>query len=127
MTKEILLTVPAEPEYGLVLRMALSAIGAINGLSLDMIDDLKTALDEAFDLLTHQLRLVESVKLRCIPEENELKICLSAQRAMTKQDCTPVDPEVAHLIIGTLATKVNLEGDQCGIHSVHFSLPVGVQ
>lgn len=116
-------TVPARPEWALVLRTALSGIGAVANLSLDTIDDLRTAADEAFDLLTHQPREVVSVTLTCELDERAMSVRLSAQRAQQYQECTPVDPEIAQLIIGTLVTDVHMEGDKCGIYSVHMSLP----
>ncbi len=117
------ITVPAKEEWALVLRTALSGVGTIAGLSVDMIDDLKTASDEAFELLTHQPRASVSVTLRCDIADRALTIRIQAERAMAYQECTPVDPEVAQLIIGTLVTKVHLEGDRCGIYSVHMTLP----
>ncbi len=116
-------TVPAKPEWALVLRTALSGIGAVANLSLDTIDDLRTAADEAFDLLTHQSREVHHVTLECVIEENVVVVRLTGHRARHYQECTPVDPEIAQLIIGTLVTNVHMEGDKCGIYSVHMSLP----
>ena len=118
------LTVPAKPEWALVLRTALSGIGAVANLSLDTIDDLRTAADEAFDLLTHQPREVTHMTLECELDEQLLHVRLTAQRAQQYQECTPVDPEIAQLIIGTLVTNVHMEGDKCGIYRVHMSLPI---
>lgn len=116
-------TVPAKPEWALVLRTALSGIGAVANLSLDTIGDLRTAADEAFDLLTHQPREAVSVTLDCQMDEHSMEVRLTAQRATHYQECAPVDPEIAQLIIGTLVTNVHMEGDKCGIYSVHMSLP----
>lgn len=116
-------TVPAKPEWALVLRTALSGIGVVANLSLDTIDDLRTAADEAFDLLTHQPRKVLSVTLDCRMDANTMVVRLTANRARNYQECSPVDPEIAQLIIGTLVTNVHMEGDKCGIYSVHMSLP----
>ena len=95
------LTVPAKDEWGLVFHSALSAVGVLANLSVDMIADLRSASDEAFELLTHQSRPVHHVEM----------------------DCEPMDPEVAHLILGALATDVRLEGDSCGIYSINMTLP----
>lgn len=120
---EFSMTVPARDEWALVLRSALNGVGVLSNLSVDMISDLRTACDEAFDLLTHQPRSVESIKLSCQIAKDQLKIWLKAERKPTLQQCHPVDPEVAHLIIGTLVTDVHLEGDSCGIYGVYMSLP----
>ncbi len=119
------LTVPASPEWGLVVRTSLGAVGVMANLSLDVIDDLRSAVEEAFELVTHQERLVEKVTLSCKMEEGQIFITLEAQRAPDAQACDMMDPEVAQLIIGTLVTEVKLEGDQCGIYTVRMSLPTG--
>lgn len=121
----MILSVPASPEWGLVVRTSLGAVGVMANLSLDVIDDLRTAVEEAFELVTHQERQVEKVILSCKMEEGMIHITLEAQRAPNAQACDMMDPEVAQLIIGTLVTEVKLEGDQCGIYTVRMSLPIG--
>ena len=119
------LTVPAKDEWALVMRTALSGVGTLAKLSVDMIDDLRTACEEAFNLLTHQSQLIQHLVLSCELKDGSLLVRLSVERAFASQMCTPVDPEVAHLIIGTLVTDVHLEGDSCGISSVHMKVPAG--
>ena len=123
----MILSVPASPEWGLVVRTSLGAVGVMANLSLDVIDDLRTAVEEAFELVTHQERQVEKVILSCKMEDGKILITLEAQRAPDAQACDRMDPEVAQLIIGTLVTDVKLEGDQCGIHTVRMSLPIGAE
>jgi anti-sigma regulatory factor (Ser/Thr protein kinase) len=120
--KQMTLTVPAQQEWALVLRTALNGVGVLANLSVDMIADLRTACDEAFDLLTHQPRSAESITLECQLQNNVLTMCLNAQRAHDFQTCVPSDSEVANLIIGTLVTDVHLYSDSCGIYSVSMSL-----
>ncbi len=121
----MILSVPASPEWGLVVRTSLGAVGVMANLSLDVIDDLRSAVEEAFELVTHQERLVEKVTLSCKIEDGHIHITLEAQRAADAQACDMMDPEVAQLIIGTLVTEVKLKGDQCGIYTVRMSLPTG--
>ena len=121
----MMLSVPAGPEWGLVVRTTLGAVGVMANLSLDVIDDLRSAVEEAFELVTHQERQVEKVILSCKMEEGKIFITLEAQRAPNSQACDMMDPEVAQLIIGTLVTEVKMEGDQCGTHTVRMSLPTG--
>ena len=121
----MILSVPASPEWGLVVRTSLGAVGVMANLSLDVIDDLRSAVEEAFELVTHQERLVENVTLTCKMEDDTIHIALEAQRAADAQKCEMKDPEVAQLIIGTLVTEVKLEGDQCGVYTVRMSLPTG--
>ncbi len=119
------LTVPAKDEWALVMRTSLSGMGALAKLSVEMIDDLRIACDEAFNLLTHQSQLIQHLVFSCEIKDGFLMIRLSVERAFASQMCTPVDPEVAHLIIGTLVTDVHLEGDSCGIYTVHMKVPTG--
>lgn len=121
---ELTLTVPAERRWTLALRSTLSAAGAIAGLSLDMLDDLRIAVDEAFDLISNQRRQLESVTMICSVDEYRLHVRLEGKRAFSPTLCEPADPETARLVIGTLVTDIHLEGDACGIHSVCMALPV---
>ncbi len=121
------LTVPPNHEWSLVVRTSLGAVGVMANLSMEVIDDLRTAVEEAFELVTHQERQVERVVLSCKMEEGNILITLEAQRAPDAQACDMMDPEVAQLIIGTLVTDVKLEGDKCGIYTVRMSLPIGAQ
>ena len=118
-------TVPAKDEWALVMRTALSGVGTLAKLSVDMIDDLRIACDEAFNLLTHQSQLIQQLVLSCELKDGFLLVRLSVERAFASQMCTPVDPEVAHMIIGTPVTDVHHEGDSCGIYSVHMKVPAG--
>ncbi|HHT15244.1 MAG: hypothetical protein ACOX6G_04075 [Christensenellales bacterium] len=118
------LTVPAEKKWSLVLRTTAAAAGALAGLSLDLIDDLRIAIDESFDLLTNQRLALESITMVCTPLENALSISLFGKRSKTGQDCKPLDPETSRLVIGSLVAEINLEGDGCGVHTVVMSLPL---
>ncbi len=120
------LTVPAKEEWGLVIRSALNGMGVVANLSSDMIDDVRTAVDEALELLTHQLRQAEHIRVVCEVEPDALLLRICAERAPGTQNCVPQDPEMARLIIGTLVTDVHLEGDSCGIHCVQMRFPATV-
>lgn len=121
----MILTVPADHQWSLVVRTTLGAVGVMANLSMEVIDDLRTAVEEAFDLITHQERVVQKVTMICEMVDGHISITMEAQRAPGSQACDMVDPEVAQLIIGTLVTDVKLEGDQCGIYTVRMALPLG--
>ena len=121
---ELNLTIPADSRWLLALRSSLSAVGAIAGLSLDTIEDMRIAVDEAFDLLAHQPRSLEAIMLICNIEEDKLNVRLEGKRSFSPQQCVPADAETARLVIGTLVADIHLEGDSCGIHSVYMTLPV---
>ena len=120
------LTVPAKEEWGLVIRSALHGMGVVANLSSDMIDDVRTAVDEALELLTHQLRQAEHIHVICEVEPKGLLLRVCADRAPGTTGCIPKDPEMARLLIGTLVTDVHLEGDSCGIHCVQMRFPAHI-
>ncbi|MDD4080720.1 MAG: hypothetical protein PHP02_04830 [Eubacteriales bacterium] len=124
---EMRIVVPAGREWGLVVKTALGASASLAGLSLDVIDDLRAAADEAFDLLTSQERVVEQVSVITSVDDGMFNLSLNAHRAEQNTKCRPRDPEVAQLIIGTLVTDVKIEGDGCGIFSVTMALPAGTR
>ena len=60
----MILTVPAKPEWALVLRMAVAGVGGIYDLPVDLLEDLRTAIDESCELLLHQDYAAETLTLR---------------------------------------------------------------
>ncbi len=124
---EMRLTVPAGREWSLAINSAIASAGTLAQLSLEVIDDLRSAAEEAFDLLTNQDRRVEQVTMVTSVENGMFNLSFNAHRAEHFKACQAVDPEVAQLIIGTLVTDVKLEGDKCGIFSVTMALPAGTR
>lgn len=118
------LLVPAGQEYCMALRSLASCAGTMCDLTLDLIDDLRIAVDEAWDLLAHQPLKVESMLMQISRDEKNLHLRLHAERVQKEQCCEPADPETARLIIGTLVTDIHLEGDACGIHTVCMNMPL---
>ncbi|MDO5022614.1 MAG: hypothetical protein Q4E07_04675 [Eubacteriales bacterium] len=122
---DLTITVPAERKWILALRTTIGACGSIAGLSLDTISDLRLAIDEGFDLLSHQPRKLEKIRMDCSIDQGMLHIKLQGIRSEKAQTCAPQDPQTAKLIIGTLVTDIHLEGDSCGIHSMCLSISTG--
>ncbi len=122
---DLTITVPAERKWILALRTTIGACGSLAGLSLDTISDLRLAIDESYDLLSHQPRAFEKVRMDCAIENNKLNIKLMGIRSDSFQSCEPQDPQTAKLIIGMLVTDIQLEGDSCGIHSISLSINTG--
>lgn len=116
-------TVPAKAEWTLVLRMAVSGVGAVFDLPLDVMDDLKTALDESAELLMHQPYCVSHLTLECKADQNGIHVSLTAERCAKKQDDETADADIAGLIIGTLVKEVRLARDEGGVSGVHMLLP----
>ena len=91
--------------------------------TVDVLEDLRTALDESFDLLLHQDYCAETITLCCEARSDGLHVSLTAQER-TEQPCPDAaDADIAQLIIGTLVREVNLEQDAQGVHCVRMTLP----
>ena len=54
MEENVVLTVPAQRAYLLVIRTALGGVALVNDLDVDTLDDLRQAADEACDCLMHR-------------------------------------------------------------------------
>lgn len=119
----MVLTVPAKQEWVLVLRMAAAGVSALYDVPVDVLDDLRTAIEESCELLLHQDYKAESLTLRCEARTDGLHVCLAAQERTREQAEEPADADIAQLIIQPLVREVALEKDENGVHSVHMTLP----
>ena len=120
------LTVPANKEWTLVLRMAASGVSALYDLPLDLMDDLNTAIEESCDLLLHQDYTAESLTLSCEQKPDGLHVTLTARERTRCAEEEKADADIARMIIQTLVRQVTLDQDEGGVHCVHMTLPAGV-
>lgn len=123
--KPMVLTVPANQEWTIVLRMAAAGVGAIYDLPVDVLDDLHTALEESCELLLHQDYTAETLTLQCEAKADGLHVTLTAQERTGHQE-EIADADIARLIIQTLVKEVALEKDDGGVHCVRMTLPAGI-
>ncbi len=121
------LTVPADPNWMLVVRMALGGAGALMGLGIDLVDDLRTAADETCDFLLHQPRKVSLIKIVCSLQDEAVCTVFACEFAQECQTCEEVDLDVTRGILETLIPKVELEEDGVCIRSVSLTLPLHAQ
>ena len=122
----MVLTVPAQAEWVLVLRMALSGVCALFDVPVDVMEDLNTAIEESCELLLHQDYAAETLTLKCEPRPDGLHVSLTAQERTRCPGEEKADPEIARLIIQTLVREVSLDQDETGVHCVRLTLPAGV-
>ena len=118
------LTVPADPTWMLVVRMALGGAGALMGLNIDLVDDLRTAADETCDFLLHQPRKVSSIHIVCSLKDEAVCTVFACDFAQDCQTCEEVDLDVTRGILETLIPKVELEEEGVCIRSVALTLPL---
>lgn len=122
--REVILKLPADKEFVLLARMTLSGLGMIAGLDVDLIDDLRTAIDECFDCLLHQPIRAQAMEMRARVENGRLYCCLNAVRSGGSSDLPQSDLEITRGVLETLMPDVTLQCDACGVGSIGFSLPV---
>lgn len=121
--KPMVLTVPARKEWVLVLRMAAAGVSALYDVPVDVLDDLRTAIEESCELLLHQDYKAETLTLECEARKDGLHVCLSAMERIHDKCDETADAEIARLIIEPLVQNVKLEQDESGVHRVHMTLP----
>ena len=122
--QEITLRLPAEGEYALIARLAVSGMGMLANLEVGLIEDLRTATDECCDCLLHQPLEAESLELNAFLEGGRLCCRIAAQRGGASTGEAPQDDEIARGILETLMPQVTLERDQGGVYAIAFSLPI---
>ncbi len=122
--KCLTLTVPADPNWMLVVRMALGGAGALMGLNIDLVDDLRTAADETCDFLLHQPRKVRCIKIACSLKNEAVCTVFNCDFAQECQTCEEMDLDVTRGILETLIPEVELEEDGVCIRSVSLTLPL---
>ncbi len=122
--REISLTLPANGEYALIARLAVSGLGMLSGLEVGLIDDLRSAVDESCDCLTHQPAAAARLTVRAGLDGARLNCRIEAERTGAPGAQTPLDLDVTRGILETLMPDVRLEADERGVYAVAFSLPV---
>lgn len=121
------LSIPADPDWMLVVRLALGGAGALMGLGIDLVDDLRTAADETCDFLLHQPRRVKSLHITCRLKDEAVCTVFVCDWAQECQSCEEMDLDVTRGILETLIPKVELEEDGVCIRSVSLTLPLHAQ
>jgi len=121
---EIMLSLPADKDFILLARMALSGLGMLAGLDVDLIDDLRSATDECCDCLLHQPLKADRLEMHARIGDGRLYCCLNAIRGGDVSDVPASDVEITRGILETLMPDVSLQCDACGVGSIGFSLPI---
>lgn len=79
------LILPADPKLMLVIRLTVAGVIARAGVTVDRMDDMKLAVEEACSCLLDQESLPEKLHLRFECNEKELNICVCA---LSDEPCT---------------------------------------
>ncbi len=124
MERSISLTIPADMDFALVARMALSGFGMLAGLEVDLIDDLRTITDECCDLMLHQSVRLKEFQFFAAARDGRFSCRICGVRGLEKTGEPMQDQEVTRCILETLLPDVQLHCDEEGVCCIEFSMPV---
>ena len=118
------LSLPAEKDMMLLVRLAASGVLARSGVTVDRLDDLKMAVEEACCCMIDQIGENSRIRLRFDLEENRLSFtCSAADGCSAGKALDPAEREVAVCILESLVDSA--EADVCEdgvIRSIRLSL-----
>ena len=125
VSREVKLSIPAEEAYAPVATLALSGLGMVLGLDVDLLGDLRTVASECLDCLMHQAARPGRIDIESFVENGQLKVCF---RACERGDaCQPGDDlalEITRGVLETLMPQVELAADENGVHGIECSMSV---
>jgi len=125
MTKHnVHLVIPATHEDVLMARMALSGLGMLSGLDVDLIGDLRTVTNECCDCLMGRTQVPETLQIDAALTDGRLCATFTALGCTDAQG-QPVDRDLAYGVLSTLMPEVSLQEDEMGIRQITCSMPAG--
>lgn len=124
LTREIRLTIPADMAYTPVATLALSGLGMLAGLDVDLLGDLRTVVKEALDCLMNQAGRPECISICAAMENGMLRVQFCAQNRCRVQEADELDIDITRGVLETLMPQVQLEADEDGVHGILCAMPV---
>lgn len=118
------LKIPADQSYTPVATLALSGLGMVAGLDVDLLGDLRTVAGECIDCLMHQALIPDSIALTAGLNDGRFVVRFAAQERQKRQQCDPLGQEITRGVLETLMPDVQLETDEDGVHGIECSMPV---
>ena len=104
------MSLPADKDMMLLVRLAASGALARSGVTIDRLDDFKTAIEEACSCLISQIEAPGRIALRFDIGDNCAKFtCSCACECPTGRVIDPSELEVASLILESLVDKSEIE------------------
>lgn len=121
---EIMLRVPGDQAYALVIRTMLGGVAILKDLDVDAMDDLRTAADEACDCLLNQGVPARAVELRVRDGGKTLTVSLEADLDEGAAQPAPADADMTRAVLETLIPRVTLSRTEAGcIRRIDLTLP----
>ena len=107
MEENVVLTVPAQRAYLLVIRTALGGVALVNDLDVDTLDDLRQAADEACDCLMHQGAPAHTLRMESRTADTHLLVTLFASLDEVPGICpAPGELALSQAVLETLVPEV---------------------
>ncbi len=115
------LILPAQRNMMLVIRLTTAGVIARAGLTVDRMDDVKLAVEEACSCLIGEKCAPKRLKLRFTEGENLLRICVNGEgicsAPMTEEECT-----VIKCILESLVDSVELRMEANRLSEVELNI-----
>ena len=124
LNHEVRLTIPADAAYAPVAALALSGLGMIAGLDVDLMGDLRTVTSEALDCLLNQAGRPQCIEVCAGVKDGMLCVRFCAQNRCRVQEADALDLEITRCVLETLMPQVALETDEDGVHGICCAMPV---
>ena len=124
VSREVRLTIPAEAAYVPVATLALSGLGMVLGLDVDLLGDLRTVASECLDCLMHQAARPVSIEMKALESDKQLIVSFCACQRERGQESDDLALEITRGVLETLMPQVKLDVDEDGVHGIECSMPV---
>ena len=124
MNRDVRLTIPADSAYAPVATLALSGLGMIAGLDVDLLGDLRTVTTEAIDCLLNQAGRPRCIEICACMEDHMLRVRFCACDRTRTQPQDELDLDITRCVLETLMPQVALEADEDGVHDILCAMPV---
>ena len=117
------MSLPADKDMMLVVRLAASGALARSGVTIDALDDFKTAIEEACSCLISQIDAPGRIALRFdIGEKCAMFTCSCACGGSTGRAIESSELEVASCILDSLVSKSEIDVRDGVIHSIRLTM-----
>ena len=123
-SRTVCLTIPADMAYAPVATLALSGLGMMAGLDVDLLGDLRTVATEALDCLMNQAGRPECIQICAGMDNGMLRVQFCAQNRCRVQEADELDIDITRGVLETLMPQVALEADEDGVHHILCAMPV---
>ena len=120
LTEPIELKVPAKKESMLVIRLTAAGVIARAGLTVDRLDDVKMAVEEACACLIEAETPPQSLRITFQSEEDGLRIVIRGDRA--GRDFDPDEAQVVRCILESLTDGVEMREENGRLTSIELRI-----